>query len=362
MVENAPPADSEEKEKHHAEGEVRAPGGDHGRCRGGADGRDHRTGAHRRADRRDQGGVDLRRAAQRRRLVAGPRQRTPLRPEEARQERDHDVQGERPGGAADLPGDRQPRPRRQQDHLRHVLRLHGRDGGRREEVPGRLLRARDRLQERQELRQLLRRGRGLDLPVRHGGGRGDEEGRHRLRRPVSDPRGDPARERLCAGSAGCAPGGEGQARLDEVVVRPGEGEEGGREPRRRRRGRDRPERRQPGGRPVRPVEGAAVGRLRQRREEVRPDVVAHGGGVRLGPLLPQAGEGGGERHLEDRQLLREHRRRAHGHRPVRPEGVGRRRRPRSRRSGRSWSRGRSTSSRGRSTTRAASCACRRASG
>ena len=58
----------------------------------------------------DQGSVDLRRAAQRRRLVAGPRPRTPLRPEEARQERRHDVQGERPGGAAGLAGHRQPRP------------------------------------------------------------------------------------------------------------------------------------------------------------------------------------------------------------------------------------------------------------
>ena len=81
-----------------------------------------------------------------------------------------------------------------------------------------------------------------------------------------------------------------------------------------------------------------------------------------GPYYLEAGQGGGERHLEDRQLLREHRRRLHGHRPVRPEGVAARRRPRSRRSGRSSSRGRSTSSRGRSTTRAASCACRRASG
>ena len=40
------------------------------------------------------------------------------------------------------------------------------------------------------------------------------------------------------------------------------------------RGRDRPERRQPGGGAVRPVEGAAVGRLQQRLAEVRADVVA----------------------------------------------------------------------------------------
>ena len=71
------------------------------------------------------------------------------------------------------------------------------------------------------------------------------------------------------------------------------------------------------------VEGPAVGRLRQRREEVRADLVADRGGVRLGPLLPQADQGGGERQLEDRLLLRGHRRRLHGHRSLRPEGVGR---------------------------------------
>ncbi len=39
------------------------------------------------------------------------------------------------------------------------------------------------------------------------------------------------------GAQAMQPGREGQARLDELVVRPGEGEEGGREPRRRRRRR-----------------------------------------------------------------------------------------------------------------------------
>ena len=128
--------------------------------------------------------------------------------------------------------------------------------------------------------------------VRHGGGRGDEEGRRRLHRPVPDPGGHPARERLRARRAGDASGREGQARLDEVLVRPGEGEEGGGEPRRGGRRRDRPERRQPGRRAVRAVEGAPVGRLRQRREEVRADLVAHGGRVRLGPVLPEARQGG----------------------------------------------------------------------
>ena len=138
---------------------------------------------------------------------------------------------------------------------------------------------------------LLRRRRGRDLPVRDGGRSGHQDGRDRLRRPVPDPGGDPARERVRARRAGDAPGGEGQARLDEVVVRPGQGEEGGREPRGGRSRRDRAERRQPRRRPVRAVEGAAVGRLRQQREEVRADLVAHRRGLQLGPVLPQAGQG-----------------------------------------------------------------------
>ncbi len=95
------------------------------------------------------------------------------------------------------------------------------------------------------------------------------------------------------GVAGGQPEGEGEADLDELVVRPGQGEEGRREPRRllgRRRARA--ERRQPGRRPVRAVEGHPVGRLRQRRAEVRGTVVADGGRLQLGPVLPEPRQGG----------------------------------------------------------------------
>ena len=78
----------------------------------------------------------------------GTRRRPALRPEDAGQEGHHDLQGERPRGPADRPGDRRARARRQQDHLRHVVRVHGRDGGSGEEVPRRVLRARHRLQVR----------------------------------------------------------------------------------------------------------------------------------------------------------------------------------------------------------------------
>ncbi len=242
---------------------------------GGAARGAHRAGGRRaRARRRyrrqvagsDQGCVDLRRAAQRRRLVAGARSRSAARAEEAREERRHDVQGERPGGARGDAGDREPRPRREQDHLRDLVRLHGRHGGGGEEASGRLLRARDRVQERQELRQLLRCRRGRDLPVGDRGGRGDQEGRRRLHRAVPDPGDHPARERVRSRRPAREAEGEDQARVDEVVVRPGEGAQGGREPRRRRRRRDRAERRQPVRRPVRAVEEAAVGRLQQQLE------------------------------------------------------------------------------------------------
>ncbi len=66
--------------------------------------------------------------------------------------------------------------------------------------------------------------------------------------PYPDPRGDQARERVRPRSAARAPGRDRQPRLDELVVRSGEGEEGGPEPGCRRCRRGRPERRQPGGR------------------------------------------------------------------------------------------------------------------
>ena len=46
--------------------------------------------------------------------------------------------------------------------------------------------------------RVLRRRRGRDLPLRHRRRRGDEDRHRRLRRPVRDPRGDPAHERVHA--------------------------------------------------------------------------------------------------------------------------------------------------------------------
>ncbi len=63
---------------------------------------------------------------------------------------------------------------------------------------------------------------------------------------------------------------------------------------------------------------APVGRLRLERAEVRAEVVAHGRGLQLGPVLPEAGRGRDERHVEDRLLLRQHQGRLHAARAVRP--------------------------------------------
>ena len=114
-----------------------------------------------------------------------------------------------------------------------------------------------------------------------------------------------------------ASGRDRQPRLDELLVRSGEGEEGGPEPRRRRCRRGRAERRQPGGRRVLRVGEGAVGRLRLRRQEVRAEVVADRLGLQLGPVLPEARPGGHERHLEVGLLLRHDQGRLHEARPVR---------------------------------------------
>ena len=136
------------------------------------------------------------------------------------------------------------------------------------------------------------------------------------------------------GAQAMHPGREGAARLDAQLGSPDERAQGGREPRRRGRGRARPERRHAVGGPVRGVEEDPVGRLRLEREEVRADVVADGRGLRLGRLLRPAREGRDERHLEDGLLLRDRSRTASP--TSRPSGRGspRRRRPRSGRSGR----------------------------
>ena len=101
-----PPNEEEWYEEKDCRGSCRS--GDAGIGRAG--GRGNGIGGAQGAGRSDQGSLDLRRAAQRRRLVAGARCRPAVRAEAARLQGRHDLQGERAGGAAGRAGDRQPRP------------------------------------------------------------------------------------------------------------------------------------------------------------------------------------------------------------------------------------------------------------
>ena len=68
--------------------------------------------------------------------------------------------------------------------------------------------------------------------------------------------------------------------------------------------------------------GHPVGRLRLRRQVVRAQVVAHGRGLQLGPVLPQGGQGRHGRHVEDRLLLGQLQRQVHRARAVRRRRLG----------------------------------------
>ena len=83
-----------------------------------------------------------------------------------------------------------------------------------------------------------------------------------------------------------------------------------------------PERRQPGGGQFAESKGC-LGRLRLGRVEVRAEGVADRSGVRLGRVLPEAGQGGDGRDVEDGLLLRRDQGRLRRARAVRPEGLGR---------------------------------------
>ena len=157
-----------------------------------------------------QGGLDLRRAAQRRRLVAGARRRAAVRPEDARQQGPDDLQGEHRASARS--STRRSRASSSQGYKMIFATSYGYvDQAGRGEVPERQVRAGDRDGRRQEPVRVLRRGRGHGLPVRDGGRCGLEDRQHRLRRRVPDPRGHPARERVRARRAADASGREGAA-------------------------------------------------------------------------------------------------------------------------------------------------------
>ena len=87
--------------------------------------------------------------------------------------------------------------------------------------------ARDRLQDRTELRHLQRALLRRPLSQRRDRRQDDQEQHHRLRRRVSDPRGAAGHQRLHARRAQRQPQGRSARDLGELVVRPGQGARGG---------------------------------------------------------------------------------------------------------------------------------------
>ena len=122
---------------------------------------------------------------------------------------------------------------------------------------------------------------------------------------VPDPRGDPARERVRARRAGDASGREGQARLDELA---------GSTRRRRRRP---PRASHTAGADVlgQNVDSPAAGQFAEsvgipwvgydsNAQKFAPKSWLTAARLQLGPVLPEARQGGDERHVEDGLLLR----------------------------------------------------------
>ena len=227
------------------------------------------------------------------------------RAEGARQQGGDDVQGERARGAADRAGDRFARARRQQDHLRDLVRLPGRDGRRRQEVPGRQVRAGDRATcSSKNLAEYY--GAGEDAIYLSGmaAGAATKKGVIGYVVPFAIPEVIRHANAFALGAQADAPGRQDQARLDEVVALARQGEEGCREPAQvGRRRRDRPERRLARRRAVRRERRHPVGRLRLRREVVRAEVVADGGRLPLGLRTTSSGQGRHGRHVEVGLLL-----------------------------------------------------------
>ena len=121
---------------------------------------------HSRRWRGDEGCIRPRRPRGRQGMVVGPRPGHEV-PRSQHERRDHDPR-EHSRGLRLTARLRGPGRRRQHADLRHVVRLHGSDAGGGRQLPGRVVHARHRLQDRRQHGQLLRRSRRGPLPERHG--------------------------------------------------------------------------------------------------------------------------------------------------------------------------------------------------
>ena len=214
------------------------------------------------------------RPARRRRLEPGPLRGPPVRLRE-RRERPRRLHRERPRGRRLRAGVPEPLAQGLQLHHRDVVRLHGPDGDRRRGVPGHHLSPPHRLQvERQELRQLLRRDGGLQVPRRDDrrvAGEGRRQPEDRLHGDLPDPRGAAPRQRDHARRQGDLPRVHDGHPVHQHLARPGEGE----------------------GRRGVPVRRGRPGRLHRRRHRCRgrrrPGEGQVGGHLRPPGLLPRRG-------------------------------------------------------------------------
>ena len=149
-------------------------------------------------------------------------------------------------------------------HLHHLVRLHGCDEQGRGQVSRHQVRACDRLQararERRDLQLEVPRG-----PLRPGRDRGQPlQGRRGgLHRLVPDPRGGDGHQRVRARGAVRQSRLQGQGRVGQYLVRPGQGS-------RRRQGADRPGCRHH--HPAHRFDRSDAGGFRARHQGVRPGV------------------------------------------------------------------------------------------
>ncbi len=238
-----------------------------------------RAGRRRRRDGRShgrpvQGRVDLRRPAQRRRLVAGARRRPPVRAEDARR------QGRRrPTRRTSRTGRSSSRRWRASSQQGYKM-IFGTSFGyfdkklaaKYPDVLFEQATGTDTVEEPRRSTSAPARTRSTSPAWRRAPRR--RTATSATSSPFAIPEVIRHANAFTLGAQATHPGAKVKLDLDERVVQPGRREEGGGEPRRRGRGRARPERRLAGDRPVRGVEGHPVGRLRLRRAEVRAEVVA----------------------------------------------------------------------------------------
>ena len=206
---------------------VRAAGGSGGGLRRHRDPGRRRPPDPRRRGRQVQRRDGPHRATRRRRLEPGPLRRPPVRLRERRRQ-PRRLYRARARGRRLRAGVPEPRAQGLRLHHRHIVRLHGPDGDRRRGVPGRDVPAPDRLQvERQELRQLLRRHGGHEVPRGHARRlprQGRRQPQARLHGDFPDPRGAAPGQRDHAGRQGDLPRMHDGRALHQHLARPGQGE------------------------------------------------------------------------------------------------------------------------------------------